>query len=139
MTRKCKCSGPCGPQSPGANDVSRREFITLVGVGAAGALLPLPLAAQAQATPASDAQISEWLRNVRQPGAPLVYRSDTHTDVGLPLGGIGTGNIEIGPEGQLKNWQLFNTLTDGFVPFAFAVKAGETRPACSRRPGTWEG
>ena len=87
--------------------------------------------------PAPDAaDVADWLRNVRQPGAPLVYRSDTHTDARLPLGGIGTGNIEIGPDGQLRNWQLFNTLSDGFVPLAFAVKAGDTS-ACSRRSATW--
>ncbi|MGI4789465.1 MAG: GH116 family glycosyl hydrolase [Janthinobacterium lividum] len=123
MTRKCKCSGPCGPQAEG---VTRREFITLVGVGTAGVLLTQPGSAWGETSPVTDAQIKQWLRDVRQPGTPRVYRSDTHTDVGLPLGGIGTGNIEIGPEGQLKNWQLFNTLTDGFVPLVFAVKVGDT-------------
>lgn len=123
MTRNCKCSGVCGPPGDG---VTRREFITLVGVGAAGTLLAQSGAAWGDAAPASDAHLTEWLRNVRQPGAPRVYRSDTHTDARLPLGGIGTGNIEIGPDGQLLNWQLFNTLSDGFVPLLFAVKAGET-------------
>ena len=123
MTRKCKCSGPCGPQTDG---VTRREFINLVGVGAAGALLATPGVGRADAAPAPDARVAEWLKNVRQPGAPLVYRSDTHTDARFPLGGVGTGNVEIGPDGQLRNWQLFNTLNDGFVPLLFAVKAGET-------------
>ena len=40
------------------------------------------------------------------------------------LGGIGTGNIEIGVDGQFINWQLFNTLRDGYVPLMFAVKVG---------------
>jgi non-lysosomal glucosylceramidase len=42
----------------------------------------------------------------------------------MHLGGIGTGNFEIGADGQLTTWQLFNTLRDGQVPFYFAVKAG---------------
>ena len=42
----------------------------------------------------------------------------------MHLGGIGTGNFEIGADGQLTTWQLFNTLRDGQIPFHFAVKAG---------------
>ena len=59
-----------------------------------------------------------------RPRAPIVYRSGVHTDARMHLGGIGTGNIEIGVDGQFTRWQLFNTLTDGFVPLMFAVKAG---------------
>ena len=43
----------------------------------------------------------------------------------MHLGGIGTGNIEIGCDGRFTNWQLFNTLRDGQVPLMFAVKAGD--------------
>ena len=131
MTRKCKCSGPCGPQiSPitPADGVTRRQFINILGVGAvgAGALLAQPGLVFGDTTPTPDAAVTEWLRTVRQTRAPLVYRSDTHFDARFPLGGIGTGTLDIGPDGQLRNWQLFNTLIDGFVPLVFAVKAGET-------------
>ena len=47
------------------------------------------------------------------------------TDARMHLGGIGTGNIEIGCDGQFTRWQLFNTLSDGYVPLMFAVKAGD--------------
>ena len=43
----------------------------------------------------------------------------------MHLGGIGTGNFEIGADGRFTTWQLFNTLRDGEVPFYFAVKAGD--------------
>ena len=42
----------------------------------------------------------------------------------MHLGGIGTGNLEIGTDRQLVNWQLFNTLRDGQVPMYFAVNVG---------------
>ncbi len=42
----------------------------------------------------------------------------------MHLGGIGTGNFEIGVDGQFTTWQLFNTLRDGHVPLHFAVKTG---------------
>ena len=43
----------------------------------------------------------------------------------MHLGGIGTGNFEIGSDGQFTTWQLFNTLRDGYVPLCFGVKAGK--------------
>ena len=42
----------------------------------------------------------------------------------MHLGGIGTGNFEIGADGQFTTWQLFNTLRDGQVPFHFLVRSG---------------
>ena len=44
----------------------------------------------------------------------------------MHLGGIGTGNFEIGVDGQLTTWQLFNTLRDGQVPLHFLIRAGAT-------------
>src|ERR1700716_3211035 len=58
--------------------------------------------------------------------APRKYHSGTHSDARMHLGGIGTGNFEIGADGQFTTWQLFNTLRDGYVPLCFGVKAGST-------------
>ena len=59
-----------------------------------------------------------------QPSPARVYRSETHGDARMHMGGIGTGNVEIGCDGQFTTWQLFNTLRDGHVPLCFVVKAG---------------
>ena len=56
-----------------------------------------------------------------QPAPARVYRSGVHTDARMHIGGIGTGNIEIGADGQFTNWQLFNTLYDGQVPLMFVA------------------
>ena len=128
MVRKCKCSGGCcGPQT---DEVSRRGFLTVIGAGAAtaavgapgmGRLAPDPLLAR-----------GAWLAGRRpscSPSPVRVYRSGVHTDARMHLGGIGTGNIEIGCDGQFTRWLLFNTLPGtpacGFVPLMFAVKAGD--------------
>jgi len=71
-------------------------------------------------------ELERWRRELFAPAKPRVYLSDRHTDARLHLGGIGTGNFELGADGQLTTWQLFNTLRDGQVPFYFAVKAGPT-------------
>lgn len=125
--RNCKCSGNCEPQSDG---LTRRKFLELTAIGAAGALLTRPAfgAAIEQALdkfqlPPED--LDKWKRELFAPTEPRVYLSSKHTDARMHLGGIGTGNFEIGADGQLGNWQLFNTLRDGNVPLYFGVKAGD--------------
>ena len=119
MTRKCNCSGGCGPQD---GDVTRREFLELVGMGAAASLAASPSTALGLTTE----DLQRWKRALLETAPPRVYRSDVHADARMHLGGIGTGNFEIGADGQLTTWQLFNTLTDGQVPCFFLVKAGQT-------------
>ncbi|HEV2328906.1 MAG TPA: GH116 family glycosyl-hydrolase [Verrucomicrobiae bacterium] len=118
--RKCNCSGSCGPQSDG---VSRRQFLGLVGTGVAMSLVG-PSAWGAGAFELSSDELERWKDSLTAAGAPRIYTSDLHTDARMHLGGIGTGNFEIGADGRLTTWQLFNTLRDGEVPFYFAIKAG---------------
>ena len=124
MVRKCKCAGGCcGSQT---DEVSRRGFLTVIGAGAATA------AAGTQAW-ADWLQTALFARGIgpsgRRPSCSRprcrVYRSGVHGDARMHLGGIGTGNIEIGCDGQFTRWQLFNTLSDGYVPLMFAVKVGD--------------
>src|SRR5215831_5892281 len=115
--RKCNCSGPCGPRS---SDLTRREFMELVGAGTAGLLTVS--AWGAFELPADE--LNRWLHDLFAPTQPRRYSSATHTDARMHLGGIGTGNFELGADGQLTTWQLFNTLRDGHVPLYFLVKAG---------------
>ena len=122
MARKCNCSGGrCGPQG---DDVSRREFLTIAGGGAAATLLTGPALADWIGRQATSAAVVRWRESLAQPSPPRVYRSEVHGDARMHLGGIGTGNVEIGCDGQFTTWQLFNTLRDGHVPLCFVVKAG---------------
>ena len=114
--RKCNCSGNCG-----TNNLSRREFLGLVGAGAAATLLGTP-AWGAFELPADALQ--RWRRELFAPAKPRLYLSGKHTDARMHLGGIGTGNFEIGVDGQFTTWQLFNTLRDGEVPLHFLIRAG---------------
>jgi uncharacterized protein (DUF608 family) len=92
----------------------------LVGAGAATALV----APQAWTAVEPTAELAAWKRALHEPAPPRRYLSHIHTDARLHLGGIGTGNFELGVDGQFTTWQLFNTLQDGHVPFHFGVKAG---------------
>src|SRR5208283_3046200 len=114
--RKCNCSGNCG-----GSNLNRRQFLGLVGAGAAATLLG-GSAWGAFELPADELQ--RWRRELFTPAKPRLYLSGKHTDARMHLGGIGTGNVEIGVDGQFTTWQLFNTLRDGQVPLHFLIRAG---------------
>jgi uncharacterized protein (DUF608 family) len=117
MKRECDCAGDCGARPE--VELNRREFLAVLSAGTAAVMLDSATLAQPGAS-----DLAEWKRKLLEPGEPRVYRSGTHTDARMHLGGIGTGNFEIGADGRLTTWQLFNTLRDGQVPFYFAVRAG---------------
>ena len=94
-----------------------------MGVGGVATLVGTPALAQFD-LPVD--QFDSWRRQLFSPAEPLRYFSDKHLDARLHLGGIGTGNFEIGSDGQFTTWQLFNTLRDGQVPFHFLARAGGT-------------
>jgi uncharacterized protein (DUF608 family) len=115
--------------------VSRREFIELVGIGAAGAVLAGSAAGSGENTEQRAESLARWKKALFEPAPARVYDSGTHADARMHLGGIGTGNFEIGPDGQLTTWQLFNTLRDGEVPFHFLVRAGKISRLLQTRGG----
>jgi uncharacterized protein (DUF608 family) len=132
MTRKCQCSGQCGPQP---EEVSRREFLEVVGIGTVGALLAGQGGDSAQAAAIAPEPLERWMKGLFEPAPPTVYSSETHADARMHLGGIGTGNVEIGSDGQFTTWQLFNTLRDGEVPFSFLIRAGGATKLLQTRGG----
>jgi non-lysosomal glucosylceramidase len=123
MVRKCNCSGGCCATP--TSGVSRREFLTLIGAGAATTALGAQAWATWLADHTSPEELAKWKKALMQAAAPTVYRSGVNGDARMHLGGIGTGNIEIGADGQFTRWQLFNTLSDGMVPLMFVAKAGD--------------
>lgn len=52
-------------------------------------------------------------------GGEISYKGDANVAKFL-LGGLGTGNISVGPRGELRDWEIFNWPGKGqFVPFSF--------------------
>ncbi len=79
--------------------------------------------------------LERWKKALLGPAPARVYDSGTHADARMHLGGIGTGNFEIGADGQFTTWQLFNTLRDGEVPFYFLARAGKATRLLQTRGG----
>ncbi len=115
------CCGPgetCGPEPSRASAVTRRAFLgassQLVVLGA----LPLRafagpfLARTADEFPIpADKQLDpHWFASLRARGAATVYRkSEGELDfIGMPIGGICTGQLYMGGDGRLWLWDVFN-------------------------------
>ncbi|MFO0888800.1 MAG: GH116 family glycosyl-hydrolase [Isosphaeraceae bacterium] len=117
--RKETCSDPgcgCGPQPVG---IGRREFLAITGLAAAGALLPTGPAVAGpfegkdfeQLVPRDKKLSPEWVRGLTERTTPEVFKDRELDWIGMPVGGIGCGQLYIGGDGQLWYWDLFTSTT----------------------------
>jgi uncharacterized protein (DUF608 family) len=51
---------------------------------------------------------SEWVSNLYKRGTPKQWRGDEFNTLGMPVGGIGAGQIYITGDGKLAIWGIFN-------------------------------
>ncbi len=109
----------CGP-----NGLGRREFLSLTGLAAAGALLT---DVAATAGPFVDADFEklippdkklhpDWVKSLFARGEPDVYTGRDLRFIGMPVGGIFCGTLYLGGDGKLWLWNIFNRETRGVVP-----------------------
>jgi uncharacterized protein (DUF608 family) len=82
--------------------------------GATGFLFRRPRANAASAgpedfpIPADKGLDPAWLRSLPARGEPAVLRGRELTWVGMPVGGIGCGQVYLGGDGRLWHWDVFN-------------------------------
>lgn len=55
-----------------------------------------------------EADNKRWMDGLMNPDKRKVYSGRELTDLAMPLGGIGAGNIAICGDGSLREWQIFN-------------------------------
>ena len=66
------------------------------------------------------AEQQRWLKSLLRTTKRKVYKGDELTDLAMPLGGIGAGNIAICGDGALREWQIFNKVNSScVVPYQF--------------------
>jgi non-lysosomal glucosylceramidase len=73
----------------------------------------------------ASAQITAMIEKVKADSSdleawPVLRRYDQeHIDkIALPLGGIGTGAVSLGGRGDLRDWEIMNCASKGFVPLS---------------------
>ncbi len=113
----CSSPGCCGPiprreflKAAGAAAVSLSSFAA--GVPAMAGPSPGPAATEAgeirHFIPADKKLAPEWLRGLFARGEPRVYRGKELDTIGMPVGGIGAGQLYLRGDGTLGAWQIFN-------------------------------
>jgi len=116
--RGCGC-GPCGcggAAQAGQAGPSRREFLAMLGTGAAAAFAAgLPaLAAEADAPdfaaliPADKKLRPEWVQALFARGVRKVYRGKELETIGMPCGGVAAGQLYVRGDGTLAQWWISN-------------------------------
>ena len=97
-------------------DLARREFLKRSGL-AAGLLAFQPWRAMAgpftredfdHLVPADKKLSPDWVKSLFARGTPEVLRGSELKFVGMPVGGIGAGQLYLGGDGQLWHWDIFN-------------------------------
>ena len=116
------CSGG-GCCAGGGRDVNRREFLqlaavaaTAVGAGVGPGASSAAAAEQAQSAasspafpvPADKKLDPAWVRSLLERGAPTPHRGADTARIGMPVGGICTGQLYLGGDGKLWHWDIFN-------------------------------
>jgi non-lysosomal glucosylceramidase len=95
---------------------TRREALKWFGVGAA-ALASNPRAlfggeetgvALERLIPPDKQLDPDWVRSLFARGSPRVYRGRELDFIGMPVGGITTGQLYLGGDGRLWHWDIFN-------------------------------
>lgn len=132
--RATDCSADCGCHSAAA--VGRREFLMLSGVGAAASLAAaagMPIMAgpfeqtggfgpereqehandYARLIPADKKLAPAWVQTLFARGEPTIYRGDALDRMGMPVGGVGAGQMYLSGDGRLWLWDVFNRVTRG--------------------------
>ncbi len=96
--------------------LSRRQAMKLLGAGAAaawaarGSLMagPFEPADFTKLVPADKKLDPAWVRSLYARGEREVYRGADLEKIGMPIGGLCTGQLYLGGDGRLWHWDLFN-------------------------------
>src|SRR5262245_62055367 len=115
-SRPSLCACASGP-----DDIrrDRRQFLKAVGIGA-GALALRPWQAMAGPFPRADFDTlvpadkklrPEWVQSLTDRGQRAAYRGADLEKIGMPVGGICTGQLYLGGDGRLWHWDIFNQRT----------------------------
>ena len=97
-------------------EVNRRDFLKLLGIGATAAIAgglpvmagPFTAADFEKMVPADKKLSPEWVHSLFARGDRTVYRGEDLRYIGMPIGGLCCGELYLGGDGKLWQWDIFN-------------------------------
>ena len=81
-----------------------------MGLGSLALVGPAPRVWAGDAIPADKNFDPAWIASLTARGAPEVYTGENLRYIGMPVGGICTGQLYLGGDGRLWLWDIFNLL-----------------------------
>jgi len=101
---------------PGGGRVNRRDFLRATGASSLALLAsrlsvmagPFETADFDRLIPADKKLSPAWVKSLFERGVPTVYRGADLKTIGMPVGGICTGQLYLGGDGKLWHWDIFN-------------------------------
>jgi non-lysosomal glucosylceramidase len=99
------------------NNLPRKDFLKLSALGATAFAMPLSACDFVSKTkyghliPADKMLSLEWVKSLTERGIPEVYSSlkDELKYIGMPIGGVGCGQLYISGDGRLWLWDIFQS------------------------------
>jgi non-lysosomal glucosylceramidase len=106
----------CPSADCGCHGFDRREFLRLSTLAAAGWLsTPMPVMAGPfeisefeKLVPADKKLDPDWVKSLFERGERRVSRGADLDKIGMPVGGICSGQLYLGGDGKLWHWDIFN-------------------------------
>ncbi len=106
--QSCCLGGTCG--------IERRDFIAALATGGAAAALsampvmagPFEASEAGKLIPADKKLDPRWVASLTARGTREVYRGKELEKIGMPIGGLCTGQLYLGGDGKLWHWDVFN-------------------------------
>lgn len=119
MTDDLARQSECGCSEGNWGRVSRRDFLRMTGAASAFALAgglccgeettsSLRIRKPPHLIPAEKNLPTGWLRALTERGTPVTWRGEELRTIGMPVGGIGTGQLYLCGDGTLGLWEIFN-------------------------------
>jgi len=113
----------------------RRDFLKMSAAGTAGLFVsrmpvmagPFTRADFEHLVPADKKLSPDWVKSLYDRGEPQVFRDRDLDKIGMPVGGIGAGQLYLGGDGSLWRWDIFNC-TDPTDDTHYATPPGAVSP-----------
>jgi uncharacterized protein (DUF608 family) len=134
LDNSCEEDLTCAGSSLDFNSPGRREFLKLAGVGVVGTLAgssPGVMAGNFSAADLQDGHLvpadkkldPAWVKSLFDRGEKETYRNQSLKNIGMPCGGIGSGQLYLCGDGTLGEWQIFNRSASHWVKDTHATYA----------------
>lgn len=121
----CECNTPdCGA----GEGIARRDFLRLAGASVTGLALSGVPNLPRWLVPADPQLSPEWRKALWARGARTFYREKDLRFIGMPVGGICTGQLYLGGDGRLWLWDIFNEIKLGSVAKSVTYRGGTHNP-----------